>query len=35
VFGSVGVVVVNVVMLFFVAFVVWLVGKLVFKGGFS
>jgi Yip1-like protein len=35
VFGSVGVVVVNLVMLFFVALVVWLVGKLVFKGGFS
>jgi len=35
VFGSVGVVVVNLVMLFFVALVVWLVGKLVFNGGFS
>src|SRR5437667_12871154 len=35
VFGSVGVVVVNPVMLFFVALVVWLVGKLVCNGGFS
>jgi len=35
VFGSVGVVVVNLLMLFFVALVLWMVGKLVFKGGFS